>query len=813
MRHYEFSKAPWFVSAPDRLLGQGPGLPVETAYFRVSFTLKGKGELKAAVSALSRYALYVNGVPVNHGPCKGDRMQHYCDDLDLGPLLREGANLIACKVVSFPPPEAFGRRGAYADEGPYSVIGTASGPCLFFFGEAADSTGAKIDLSTGCAPWEAANDTAVSWLSPPMTMVFCHEEVEAEKIPPGWNSGAGFPLPGFKPAVKRWTYDEKSYGSIAPFPLFHRPIPLLEEKERDFAGEIPGENPPDPEGAKTFSFSGPPGKPAKVCLEQGNYRLDLDAGELTTGYVVLETEGGRGSEITLTYAESYGGPFSEGIRGNRMDNKKFTLGGFKDIYRPAGPRDSYEFFWWRTFRIVRIELRVGGEALTLHPLKYRETGYPLEVRTGPAGDTCSVSTASPPASWVGGLWDISLRTLKRCMHETYEDCPYYEQMQYSFDTRLQMLFTYYVSGDTRLGLKTIDDFHRSMLPEGIIQSRYPTNYSQVIPTFSISWLSMLMDYYDQTADLSVLERYRPTAEHILLWFRRKKGGLGLIENLGYWDFVDWAPEWKDIHGSPRAASRGPSTIQNLMYLYGLRLMGKILELLGFRDLGAYYLEEERSIRQAIRERCWDEKRGLFTEGPDFRDEYTRHAQMWAVLSGTVEGKEARALMERVLESKDLIKCTFPSQFYFFRALEEAGLYEKTETQWEDWKRFLPLNLSTLPETPYDDSRSDCHAWSALFLYEYPAKILGVYPLEPGWKRIGIKPRGLYLGKASGEVWTPAGTVKVSWERKGRKFSASGSLPAGREGIFSIPGGGKRGLQAGSFAFEIYFDRMYDRMWE
>jgi hypothetical protein len=786
------------VGAPERVLGKGPALPVETAYFRLSFTVKGRADLKAAVSASSRYALYVNGVPVNHGPCKGDRMQYYCDDLDLGTLLREGENVIACKVVSFPPQEAFGLRDGYADLGPFSVIGTASGPCLFFSGEAVDSTG-TVDLSTGYAPWEVMPDRAVSWLAQKMSMVFCHEEVDAEKIPPGWNGKAG-PLPGFVPVIRRWSHGEETYGEIAPLPLFHRLIPLLEEKERGFVREIPVKS-RDGKGLSFMGSSGinpsggnPSGEPAKIRLERGSYAVDLDAGELSTGYVMLETEGGRGSEITLTYAESYGGPFTGGVRGDRMDNDQFALGGFKDVYRPAGPGDRYEFFWWRTFRIVRVEVTVGGEALILHPLRYRETGYPLELRTGPS------AAPGATAPWIAGLWDISLRTLRRCMHETYEDCPYYEQMQYTLDTRLQMLFTYYISGDTRLGLKTIDDFHRSMLPEGIIQSRYPTNCPQVIPTFSISWLSMLMDYYNQTADLSVLERYRPTAEHILLWFRRKKGASGLIENLGYWNFVDWAPEWGGIHGSVRAAFKGPSTIQNLMYVYGLQLMGGILGLLGFNDLRAYYLEEERRIRKILREKCWDEKRGFFTEGPDFRDEYTRHAQMWAVLTGTVSGKEATALMERVLASKDLITCTFPLQFYFFRALEEAGLYEKTETQWEDWKRFLPLNLSTVPETPYDDSRSDCHAWSALLLYEYPAKILGVYPLEPGWKSIGIKPQGLYLGKASGDVWTPAGTVKVSWKCEGKRFFISGSLPAGAQGKLILPTGTVE-VQGGDFAFD------------
>ena len=36
-----------------------------------------------------------------------------------------------------------------------------------------------------------------------------------------------------------------------------------------------------------------------------------------------------------------------------------------------------------------------------------------------------------------------------CAHETYMDCPYYEQMMYVGDTRLEVLTTYAISRDDR----------------------------------------------------------------------------------------------------------------------------------------------------------------------------------------------------------------------------------------------------------------------------------------------------------------------------------------------------------------------------
>ena len=60
------------------------------------------------------------------------------------------------------------------------------------------------------------------------------------------------------------------------------------------------------------------------------------------------------------------------------------------------------------------------------------------------------------------------------------------------------------------------------------------------------------------------------------------------------------------------------------------------------------------------------------------------------------------------------------RFYLFRALEAVGMYDRTEELWGDWKKCIDWHMTTFPETPFD-TRSDCHAWSALPLYEFRKK--------------------------------------------------------------------------------------------
>ena len=128
-------------------------------------------------------------------------------------------------------------------------------------------------------------------------------------------------------------------------------------------------------------------------------------------------------------------------------------------------------------------------------------------------------------------------------------------------------------------------------------------------------------------------------------------------------------------------------------------------------------------------------------------------------------ENGRIYLERTLsDSETYAQCSVAMGYYLFRALEKAGIYEKTERQWDLWRNMLRNHLTTCVEDGVNE-RSDCHAWGALALYELPAVILGVRPGAPGFEKIKITPVPGYLEHAEGSVITKWGTVRVSWKRE------------------------------------------------
>jgi len=761
----------------------------ELIYFRRCFDVPAgvKGRLEVDVSADSRYRLYLNGQSVSVGPCKGDRYTHHYETVDISAFLKPGTNVLAVKVLHYTVSEPF----AMGIGGSASIWRSNTGAFLLE-GSLYDEHGHVLVSLNSSEQWRYHEDQGMHFHPGEMETLYVGgvERVDGAMQPHNWTE-VEFNDSNWKSAkIIAEAYDS-TYGQLSPWPLVPRPIPPLYEEQRGFESitRIEGGNGETPAFHLLSKSEAPVSSLAQTYTIAPGERLmvELDAAELTTGYLRLEVSSGRGAMVRILSSECYEEAGESTIRRSKgkRDDVSGILLGEEDTYRVAGVGEaggileSYEPFWFRTFRFVRLTVEAGGEPLVIHRFNYRETGYPL-INT--ADFRCSDESMHQ-------LWDISVRTLRRCMHETYEDCPYYEQLQYAMDTRLQILFTYHLGADDRLARKAIFDFHSSMLPNGMLQSRYPSLYPQVIPGFSIYWIMMIHDHYRYFADSSLVRRYLPTVDAVLGWFEQQLESSSLVGKspVGYWSFVDWVEEWRDSAGVPTANEQGPLTISSMQYVAALAIAAELNEVVGRTATAAEYRARAEEVREAVRLHCWSEQRQLFRDGPT-AELYSQHVQIWAVLSGVVTDEDARGLMEKMLQDASLPQVSYAMAFFLFRALSETGMYERSFPLWDIWRELAACNLTTWVEDPVSQ-RSDCHGWGAAPLYEFPAEILGVSPAEPGFARIQIAPNPGDLSWAEGTVAIPQGHVHVRWElQEEGEFSLSVMAPAGIPVNIAFPNG-------------------------
>lgn len=727
-------------------------------YFRKVFELdEDRYTCTLRISADSRYRLFVNGVSVSRGPCKGDRFTWYYEEIDIGNLLSAGTNVIAVQVLRLP----------YEGGGNASVWRTRL-PGLYVHASIQDEQNRETIHAHTDASWQCMKDESISLAQGVYTQFLgITEKVDGSRQPFGWTEAAYLTDQWEQAAVYEF---DIVHGGLKPWELRERPIPHLYEEEKRFTGvsRLPAEaSEADWHGLITND------QPLTIAPET-RISIDFDAGELTTGYLKLVLSGGQGSEIRLICAEGYENtpivvPWIRD-KGLRTDSVNGDLYGDVDIYQPDGrlqPFECYEPFWFRTFRYVRLELETGTEGMILHRFAYRETGYPLEV-------TASYQSSDPQET---DLWEISVRTLKRCMHETYEDCPYYEQLQYAMDTRSQILFTYILSGDDRLARRTLYDFYSSLLPEGLTQSRYPSVEPQVIPGFSLYWILMLHDHMMFAGDRTLIQRYLPGVDAVLGYFHRTIDDRGLVGamNPRYWSFVDWAEEWREDYGVPRAAKQGTLTVYCLMYTYALQQAAELAAYAGRSGMAEEYLTRAVQMQSAVKEHCSSlAYPGCLTDGPGV-EAYSQHTQIWAVLSGTLSGESARQVMKLAIESSDFVPCSFAMAIYLFRALAVTGLYDKVHDLLAPWRQMAIDGLTTWMEDTVS-KRSDAHAWGSVPIYEYATETLGVQLVAPGSEEIRIRPRIGRLDRAKGCVMTSQGIVSVEWKLVDSSFHLVASWP-------------------------------------
>ncbi|MDO5336751.1 MAG: alpha-L-rhamnosidase C-terminal domain-containing protein [Eubacteriales bacterium] len=721
------------------------------------------------ISADTKYKLYINDKFVEIGPSRGDKQIWFYDSISVLPWLKEGVNTIAVKVLRYPEEPDKGNHGMFR----------TSVPGLYVSGSIQDAQGKKYDLSAD-ASWKCKKEEGITFVREEerFAPLMIHEKAQGNAETFGW---------------KRESYDDRRWesarpymkmqihGAVSPGNLCPRTIPFMYRKKRLFEGvmDIKESVHTDREWNDFLQ-----GRSSITIPAKSEEIIEIDAGEEMTGYPRTSFLGGHGSMVHFLYSEAYVqegviGPEKIPVKTDRTDKIHGHLQGYEDIYRVHGLGDNalpevYEPYWFRTFRFVRLHIITGEEPLTLCAMNYEETGYPLQVET-------MVETSDESLK---KIWEISERTLRRCMHESYEDCPFYEQLQYIMDARTQILYTYSVSADDRLARKCMDDLRRSQRYDGLLNCSYPNCNPNIIPGFSIYYILMVYDHMMYFGDKKLVQEHMPAIEQILNFFEAhltpehyvgKIGGVNM--EAPFWSFIDWADHWQDTSGMPTAGRTGALTMESLLYIYGLQYASRLALFLNRKEDSDMLLERAKRVQAAVRA-CCTGRNGMLQDGPGI-EEYSQHCQVFAILTDTADIETGRQNLLKTIRHKEYTQCTVAMRFYLFRALEKTGLYQYTNQYWEAWRKMIANHCTTCVESEAY-ARSECHAWGALALYELPGTVLGVRPAEPGYRKIQIAPVSGYLTSAAGRVKTPVGDVWVSWKIEDGKCRVDYKAPQGIE---------------------------------
>ena len=712
-----------------------PGVPAKAYgvyHFRKALDLAVQpSQFIIHVSADNRYVLYVNGTEVGRGPARSSLYNWNFSTYDIADHLHKGENIIAALVWNM---------------GEYAPVAQMSEQIGFLL----QGNSKAEEIANSGNTWKVLHDTAYDPCAVNMGSVLHTymvvgpgDEVHGNAFPWGWEDAHYDDTKWQQAKVLNTPVVTIGYGTDNLWTLSPCSIPQMEEKMQrmGIVRRTEGIN-VNSEFLK--------GNHPLIIPAHTKERILIDQSFETIAYPVLKVSGGKNSSVRLTYAEALFDQNNQ--KGNRNEIEGKTIKGLFDIFYPDGGKNrTFSPLWLRTWRYLEIDIQTGDEPLTLDDVYGIYTGYPFVQK----------ATFTSNDSSLENIWKVGWHTARLCAGETYFDCPYYEQLQYEGDTRIQALISLYNTGDDRLMRKAINDFYISRVPDGLTQGRYPSSRLQVIPPFSLYWVSMLYDYWMYRRDDAFLKKYLDAANIVLKWYEQHiDSSYQMLGPMKWWNFVDWNNAFPN--GTPGGSTDGHSAVITLQYAYTLRQAAQLFDYFDRKETGDHYLKLADLLAKNTYQHCFDHSKMEMANTPQ-KNSFSQHAGIMGILAEAIPASQQKQAVKKILYDTTLSQGTFYYRFYLTRAMIRAGLGDLYYSQLTPWRDMLKIGLTTFAEKP-DPTRSDCHAWSASPEYDFLATICGIMPDAPGFKKVRIEPALGELTNVKGAMPVPDGMITVMLKR-------------------------------------------------
>jgi len=759
LSQYALDRAAW-VWHPDAVDGQ-----LAVVRFTLAVDLPGELTTRVHLSADQRFEWFVDGQRIGMGPDRSDLAHWSFHSYDLA--LSAGRHEIV--VVAW-------WLGGLA---PVAQVGWRAG----FVFAAQDAAMAEV-FDTGRAPWRVQRSANQSFARKPMPGQYhvigpqqtidgarpaWGDAVEPVVVGPGVaGNGTGIMAEGWRlwPSALPGMVDEPRRAAAV------RAAGVCEQGEADGPGLEPVAPTAGEDAALEPWLALVDGGAVEVPAGQTRWAV-LDLGDYFCGFGTAALAGS--GRVSIEWAEALYRAGEAGGGGHKDDRAQVvgkSFFGFGDTF-VAGPHQrDFAGHWWRSGRFLRVTAAAGEKPLVIESLGFRETRYPLEDESAWSSDDAALDAVMP----------IALRGLQMCMHELYVDCPYYEQMMYVGDTRVQMLINHVVSGDDRLVRRGVELFGWSRAKTGIVAERYPSDPFQLSTTFAMIWPLMVRDYALYRDDPGwVADRMRGVRS-LLDEVLGLRGGDGLLGRLPGWSFVDWVVGRGWVRGTPPGAEAGEaSSLLNLHLMLSLRAAAELEGWQGETALAARYTALADELAGAITRRFWRAEQHLLADADG--EHFSEHAQCLALLTDTLPAADRAACFAALTTRDDLTRTTVYFSHYLLETLHRFGRGDLILDRLAFWKALPGQGFCTVVEKP-EPSRSDCHAWGSHPLFHAHASLAGVRPTGPGFARLEVRPTPGPLRAFTSRTPHPRGRVVVDVSpSEGGRCRAAVEIPTGVEGVF------------------------------
>ena len=425
-------------------------------------------------------------------------------------------------------------------------------------------------------------------------------------------------------------------------------------------------------------------------------RRIYDLGREDCGYVFLKVSTKKAASVKVAYGEH----LTDGCVRYLIGPRDFSL----DFDCNAGESCFIQYFVRMAGRYLEVFADPHVEIVDIGIIP---TVYPLTEKP------CRLEGLDRQ------IYDVSVRTLRLCMHTHYEDCPWREQSMYVVDSRNQMLCGYYAFEETEFQRESLIFMSKCKREDGMFEITAPSANTPAIPFFSVMYPVAVLEYVEHTGDTTIIPEVMPAMKGILDCLYGWIDETGLITNADkpYWNFYEWSFGNEGRKGFGQAGTH--DLIIGCAFVFAAEHLKKLCTISG--EAAPEY--DTEAMKKAIIKNFFVEDKGIFLNTLG-RDNYSVLGNAFAMLIGLGDERTLAAIKGDTDE--ELTPATLSMLAYVYDVIlahDANGKEFIMNDIHKNYSYMLSKGATSFWETikgdaDFHNAGSLCHGWSAMPVYYF-----------------------------------------------------------------------------------------------